>query len=92
MQKLMILDGNSIVNRAFYGIRLLTIQDGVYTNAIYGFLNILFKYLDEELPDYLCVAFDLAAPTFRHKEYAQYKAQRKGLSLIHISKQTETTY
>lgn len=79
MNKLMILDGNSIVNRAFYGIRLLTNSEGLYTNAIYGFLNILFKYIDEEKPDGLCVAFDLSAPTFRHKQYDKYKANRKGM-------------
>lgn len=79
MSKLMILDGNSIVNRAFYGIRLLTNKDGIYTNAIYGFLNILFKYISEENPTHLCVAFDVHAPTFRHKAYTEYKAQRKGM-------------
>ena len=75
----MILDGNSIVNRAFYGIRLLTNKDGIYTNAIYGFLNILFKYISEENPTHLCVAFDVHAPTFRHKAFSEYKAQRKGM-------------
>ena len=75
----MILDGNSIVNRAFYGVRLLTNKDGIYTNAIYGFLNILFKYIAEEKPTHLCVAFDVHAPTFRHKAFAEYKAQRKGM-------------
>lgn len=75
----MILDGNSIVNRAFYGIRLLTNKDGIYTNAIYGFLNILFKYIAEENPTHLCVAFDVHAPTFRHNAYSEYKAQRKGM-------------
>lgn len=75
----MILDGNSIVNRAFYGIRLLTNKDGIYTNAIYGFLNILFKYISEEKPTHLCVAFDVHAPTFRHNAYTEYKAQRKGM-------------
>ncbi len=79
MKKLMLIDGNSIVNRAFYGIRLLTNSEGLYTNAVYGFLNILLKYLDEEKPDSLCVAFDLPAPTFRHLQYDQYKAQRKGM-------------
>lgn len=79
MNKLMILDGNSIVNRAFYGIRLLTNKDGIYTNAIYGFLNILFKYMAEENPTHLCVAFDVHAPTFRHKVFSEYKAQRKGM-------------
>jgi len=77
--KLMIIDGNSIINRAFYGIGLLSNSEGLYTNAIYGFLNILFKYLEEENPGYLCVAFDMKAPTFRHKEFEQYKAQRKGM-------------
>ena len=61
--KLMILDGNSIINRAFYGVRLLSTKDGVYTNAIYGFLNILERLRADEQPDALCVAFDLKAPT-----------------------------
>ena len=73
----MALDGNSIINRAFYGVRLLSTKDGVYTNAVFGFLNIFRKLMDEEKPDSVCVAFDLKAPTFRHKQYAQYKAQRK---------------
>lgn len=77
--KLMILDGNSIVNRAFYGIRPLTAPDGTPTNAVYGFLAILQRLLDEQKPDALCVSFDLKAPTFRHKSYAGYKAQRKGM-------------
>ncbi len=77
MKKLMVLDGNSIINRAFYGIRLLTNSEGLYTNAIYGFVNILLKYTQEEKPDYICVAFDVAAPTFRHEKYDKYKAQRK---------------
>lgn len=75
--KLMVLDGNSIVNRAFYGIRMLNAPDGTPTNAVYGFLAILQRLLEEETPDGLCVAFDLKAPTFRHKQYAGYKAQRK---------------
>lgn len=75
--KLMVLDGNSIVNRAFYGIRLLSNREGLYTNAVYGFLMILSKLLDQERPDALCAAFDLAAPTFRHQEYEEYKAGRK---------------
>lgn len=75
----MILDGNSIVNRAFYGIRLLTNKEGIYTNAVYGFLNILFKYIAEENPTHICVAFDVHAPTFRHKAYSEYKSQRKGM-------------
>ncbi len=77
--KLMILDGNSIVNRAFYGIRMLNAPDGTPTNGIYGFLSILQKLLAEEEPDSLCVAFDLAAPTFRHRRFEGYKAQRKGM-------------
>lgn len=77
--KVMVLDGNSILNRAFYGLQgptLLSTRDGLYTNAVYGFLNILFKHMEEEKSDYICVAFDLKAPTFRHKEYAGYKAGR----------------
>lgn len=76
-KKLLIVDGNSILNRAYYGIRPLTAPDGTPTNAVYGFLNILLKYLEEDTPDYLGVAFDLKAPTFRHKMYDEYKAQRK---------------
>ena len=75
--KLMILDGNSLVNRAFYGIRMLTAPDGTPTNAVYGFLSILQRLLDEESPDALCVTFDVPAPTFRHKRYAAYKAGRR---------------
>ncbi|MBO5364586.1 MAG: DNA polymerase I [Clostridia bacterium] len=77
MEKLLIIDGNSILNRAYYGIRPLTAPDGTPTNAVYGFLNILFKHLEEEAPDYLVVAFDVKAKTFRHKMYDLYKAQRK---------------
>ncbi len=77
--KLMVLDGNSIVNRAFYGIRLLSTQDGLYTNAVYGFLTILQRLVDEEQPDALCVTFDLKAPTFRHLAYDGYKATRHGM-------------
>lgn len=79
MMKLLILDGNSIVNRAFYGIRTLNAPDGTPTNGVYGFLAILHKLIDEENPDSVCVAFDLKAPTFRHKRYDGYKAQRKGM-------------
>lgn len=79
MKNLLIIDGNSIINRAFYGIRLLTNKHGLFTNGIYGFLKIMFKSIDEISPDYICVAFDLKSPTFRHKKYAQYKAQRKGM-------------
>ena len=76
-KKLLIIDGNSILNRAYYGIRPLSAPGGTPTNAVYGFLNILLKYLEEDTPDYLGVAFDLKAPTFRHNMYADYKAQRK---------------
>ena len=75
--KLMILDGNSIVNRAFYGIRMLNAPDGTPTNAVFGFLTILRRLFELEKPDALAVTFDLKAPTFRHKQYAEYKAQRK---------------
>ncbi len=77
--KLLILDGNSVINRAFYGIRPLTTRDGLYTNAIFGFLNILQKVQSEEHPDALCVAFDLHGPTFRHLKYEGYKATRHGM-------------
>ncbi len=77
--KLMILDGNSVINRAFYGIRPLTTRDGLYTNAIFGFLNILQRVTNEEQPDALCVAFDLHGPTFRHLQYEGYKATRHGM-------------
>ena len=77
--KLLAIDGNSIVNRAFYGIKLLTTRDGRYTNALVGFFNILTKLTGAEAPDEVAVAFDLKAPTFRHKMYAGYKAQRKGM-------------
>ena len=82
MKKLVLIDGNSIMNRAFYGImgsKALTTKDGKYTNAIYGFLAILFKLLEEEKPDYIGVTFDLKAPTARHKMYEAYKANRKGM-------------
>jgi len=77
--KLLILDGNSIINRAFYGVHLLSTRDGFFTNAIFGFLNILHKLQEEERPDALCVAFDLKGPTFRHEQYKEYKATRKGM-------------
>ena len=77
--KLMILDGNSIVNRAFYGVRPLNAPDGTPTNAVFGFLSILQRMLDEQAPDAVCVCFDMKAPTFRHKAYEGYKAQRKGM-------------
>ena len=77
--KLMILDGNSIVNRAYYGVRPLNAPDGTPTNAIYGFVAILQRLLEEQQPQAVCVSFDLKAPTFRHKQYEAYKAQRKGM-------------
>ena len=77
--KLMILDGNSIVNRAFYGVHALNAPDGTPTNAIFGFLNILQRMLDEQKPDAVCVSFDRKEPTFRHRAYEGYKAQRKGM-------------
>ena len=69
MKKLLVVDGNSILNRAFYGIRLLSNKDGLYTNAIYGMINILTKQVEALSPDYCAVAFDLKAPTFRHEMY-----------------------
>jgi DNA polymerase-1 len=75
----MVLDGNSIINRAYYGIRMLTAPDGTPTNGVYGFLAILQRLLDEEKPDALCVAFDRKAPTFRHEKYELYKIRRKGM-------------
>ena len=77
--KLLAIDGNSIINRAFYGIKLLTTKDGTYTNALYGFINILNKLIENEKPDAVAVAFDLKAPTFRHNMYSEYKAGRKGM-------------
>ena len=77
--KLLAIDGNSIVNRAFYGIKLLSTKDGQYTNAVYGFINILNKLLEKENPDCVAVAFDLKAPTFRHKMYDAYKAGRHAM-------------
>lgn len=77
--RLLVVDGNSIVNRAFYGIRPLTTKDGQFTNAIYGFLTMLYKIKNEENPDSVAIAFDLKTPTFRHKAYSGYKANRKGM-------------
>ena len=77
--KLLILDGNSVINRAFYGVKPLTNREGLYTHAIYGFLNILEKMEKEEKPDAVCVAFDLHGPTFRHLQYEGYKATRHGM-------------
>ena len=77
--KLLVLDGNSIINRAFYGIKLLSTKSGIYTNAIYGFLNILLKLKEIAQPDAVGIAFDVHAPTFRHKQYAEYKAGRHAM-------------
>ncbi len=81
MGKLLLLDGNSILNRAFYGTQnsFMKNREGQYTGAVFGFLNIFFKHLEEEKPEYTAVAFDLRAPTFRHQAYDQYKANRKGM-------------
>ena len=82
VDRLVLVDGNSIMNRAFYGImgsKMLTTKDGKYTNAVYGFLAILFKILEDIDPKYLVVAFDLKAPTARHELYEGYKANRKGM-------------
>lgn len=78
--KIVLIDGHSIINRAFYGVPELTNSQGLHTNGIYGFLNIMFKILEEEQPDYLTVAFDVKAPTFRHEMYDAYKGTRKGMS------------
>ena len=75
-EKIVLIDGHSILNRAFYGVPDLTNAEGLHTNAVYGFLNILFRILDEEKPQYLAVAFDVHAPTFRHKMYDAYKGTR----------------
>lgn len=79
MEKIVLIDGLSILNRAFYGVPDLTNSEGLHTNAVYGFLNIMFKILEEEQPDYLAVAFDVHAPTFRHLMYEAYKGTRKGM-------------
>ena len=79
MSKILLVDGYSILHIGFYGLQLLTDRNGIYTNAVYGFLNILFRFLDEEKPDYLAIAFDLHAPTFRHKLFDAYKGTRKGM-------------
>ncbi len=80
MKKLLVVDGNSIINRAFYGIRPLTTSDGLHTNAIFGMVNILQKHIESVHPDLCAVAFDLKAPTFRHKMYAEYKAGRRAMA------------
>ena len=76
MKNLLVIDGNSILNRAYYGIRPLSTKDGIPTNAVYGFINIIKKHIDALDPAYIVCAFDLKAPTFRHKEYPLYKANR----------------
>ena len=78
-KKALFIDGNSIINRAFFGLPTLTNSKGMYTNAIYGFLNIFFKLYEEEQPDYIGVAFDLSGPTVRHEQFADYKGHRKGM-------------
>lgn len=78
-EKIVLIDGHSIINRAFYGVPDLTNSEGLHTNGIYGFLNIMFRILDEEKPEYLAVAFDLKPPTFRHQMYEAYKGTRKGM-------------
>lgn len=77
--KLLLIDGHSILNRAYYGVPNLTSSKGVHTNAVYGFLNMMFSFLDTEKPGRLIVAFDESAPTFRHKMYKDYKGNRKGM-------------
>ena len=77
MNKLLLIDGHSILNRAFYGLPDLSNSQGLHTNAILGFLNILFKVMEEEQPTHLCVAFDVHQPTFRHLRYEAYKGTRK---------------
>ena len=77
MERLLILDSNSLLNRAFYAIPELTTSEGIHTNAVYGFVNMLFKMREELKPDYIVAAFDKKGPTFRHKEYEEYKAGRK---------------
>lgn len=79
-EKLVLMDGHSILNRAFFGIPDLTNSEGLHTNAVYGFLNIMFKILEEEKPDYLTVAFDVPQPTFRHEMFAEYKGTRKPMA------------
>ena len=80
MEKLVLIDGNSLINRAFYAMPLLSTKDGLYTNAVYGFMNMFFKMLSDIKPKYVAVAFDLKAPTFRHKMYAEYKGTRKPMA------------
>ena len=78
-KKLLAVDGNSILNRAYYGIRMLTTKDGLCTNAVYGMITMLTKQLEAVKPDYCAIAFDLRQPTFRHQMFEGYKATRKGM-------------
>ena len=80
-EKIVLIDGHSILNRAFYGMPMLTNSEGLHTNAVYGFLNIMFKILEEEKPEYLAVAFDVKAPTFRHEIFKEYKGTRKPMPM-----------
>ena len=79
MKKLLAVDGNSLINRAFYGVKPLTTRDGRNTNAVFGFINMLKSHLDSVKPDFAVVAFDMRKPTFRHEKYDFYKATRKGM-------------
>ena len=79
MKKLLVVDGNSILNRAFYGVRILTTREGLCTNAVYGMITILLRHLEMSAPDGCAMAFDRKAPTFRHQRYAEYKANRHGM-------------
>ena len=79
MDKLVLIDGNSLLNRAYYATPIFTTRSGMPTNAVFGFTKLLFKILDDEKPEYIIVAFDLKAPTFRHEMYSDYKANRKGM-------------
>ena len=77
MEKILLIDGNSILNRAFYGLPDMTNSNGQHTNAVLGFINILMKVVEEEVPNYIIVAFDRGEPTFRHQIYKEYKGNRK---------------
>ena len=79
MKKLVLIDGNSLLNRAYYATPVFTTRSGTPTNGIFGFVKLLFKILEDVKPEYIIVAFDLKAPTFRHKMYSDYKATRKGM-------------
>ena len=86
MKKLLVLDGNSIINRAFYGVRNLTNSKGMPTNALFGFVNMIKRYSDLLNPDYAICTFDMHHPTFRHEKYAGYKCNRKGMPEESITK------